>query len=60
MSSIESILAKINAKRPLSVLEEEILWDFYNELARQEHANVSAVVPADVDAHPMSGRCGEY
>lgn len=34
--------------------------DQANEEARAELRNVRAVLPVDPDAHPMSGRVGEY
>lgn len=34
--------------------------DAANEAARRDFAKVKTSLPIDRDAHPMSGRCGEY
>lgn len=39
---------------------EEATWNWQNEAARAERRKVSAEIPIDPEAHPFSGRAGDY
>lgn len=39
---------------------EDFVWDAQSKEARDEFRKVTAFLPAEPAAHPMSGRCGDY
>lgn len=39
---------------------EDFVWDAQSKEARDEFRKVTAILPSDRGAHPMSGRFGEY
>ena len=56
--SLRAIIAR--GSEPEAVTAEDVLLDRAAEAAREEASGVKAELPTDPDAHPMSGRVGEY